>query len=61
MGTADTLKRGSDEGQTLVLERLRLSLALIIHKKFGLKTTPISTKPGHYRPDDDLLAFLKGL
>jgi len=25
------------------------------------KTTPINTKGGRYRPDDDLLAFLKGL
>src|ERR1019366_7933348 len=25
------------------------------------KTTPINTKAGRYQPDDDLLAFLKGL
>lgn len=25
------------------------------------KTAPVDTKPGRYRPDDDLMAFLKGL
>ena len=25
------------------------------------KTTPINAKAGRYQPDDDLLAFLKGL
>jgi len=38
-----------------------LDANLAIKEEILAKTTPINTKGGRYRPDDDLLAFLKGL
>jgi integrase/recombinase XerD len=34
---------------------------LTIKEEILSKTAPINTKPGRYKPDDDLLFFLKGL
>ena len=34
---------------------------LAMKEEILAKTAPINTKPGRYRPDDDLLAFLKAL
>jgi integrase/recombinase XerD len=41
--------------------QIYLDANLTIKEEILSKTAPISTKPGRYRPDDDLLAFLKGL
>ena len=41
--------------------QIYLDADLAIKEEILSKTTPISTKPGRYRPDDDLLAFLKAL
>jgi integrase/recombinase XerD len=41
--------------------QIYLEANLTMKEEILAKTTPISTKPGRYRPDDDLLAFLKGL
>ncbi len=41
--------------------QIYLDANLTMKEEILSKTTPISTKPGRYRPDDDLLAFLKGL
>jgi integrase/recombinase XerD len=38
-----------------------LDASLAIKEEILSKTRPINTKPGRYRPDDGLLAFLKGL
>jgi hypothetical protein len=38
-----------------------LDANLAIEEEILAKTTPINAKGGRYRPDDDLLAFLKGL
>ena len=41
--------------------QIYLDANLSIKEETLSKTTPINTKAGRYRPDDDLLAFLKGL
>ena len=41
--------------------QIYLDANLAIKEEILAKTTPINTKGGRYRPDDDLLAFLKGL
>jgi integrase/recombinase XerD len=41
--------------------QIYLDANLAIKEEILSKTTPVNTKPGRYRPDDDLLAFLKGL
>ena len=41
--------------------QIYLDANLKIKEEALSKTTPINTKAGRYRPDDDLLAFLKGL
>jgi site-specific recombinase XerD len=41
--------------------QIYLDADLAIKEKVLSKTTPIGSKPGRFRPDDDLLAFLKGL
>jgi len=41
--------------------QMYLDANLAIKEETLAKTTPISAKGGRYRPDDDLLAFLKGL
>ena len=41
--------------------QIYLDADLTIKEEILSKTTPISTKPGRYRPDDNLLAFLKAL
>jgi integrase/recombinase XerD len=41
--------------------QIYLDADLAIKEKVLSKTTPIDAKPGRFRPDDDLLAFLKGL
>lgn len=41
--------------------QIYLDANLKIKEEVLSKTTPINTKAGRYRPDDDLLAFLKGL
>jgi integrase/recombinase XerD len=41
--------------------QIYLDANLSIKEEVLSKTTPINTKPGRYKPDDDLLAFLKGL
>ena len=41
--------------------QIYLDANLAIKEEILSKTTPISTKPGRYRPDDNLLTFLKGL
>jgi integrase/recombinase XerD len=41
--------------------QIYLDANLTIKEEILSKTAPIDTKPGRYRPDDDLLAFLKGL
>ena len=41
--------------------QIYLDANLKIKEEVLSKTTPINTKAGRYQPDDDLLAFLKGL
>jgi site-specific recombinase XerD len=41
--------------------QIYLDADLAIKERVLSKTTPINAKPGRFRPDDDLLAFLKGL
>jgi integrase/recombinase XerD len=41
--------------------QIYLDANLAIKEEILAKTAPIDTKPGRYRPDDDLLAFLKAL
>jgi len=41
--------------------QIYLDADLAIKEDVLSKTTPINTKAGRYQPDDDLLAFLKGL
>ena len=41
--------------------QIYLDANLAIKEEILSKTTPINTQAGRYRPDDDLLAFLKGL
>ena len=41
--------------------QIYLDADLAIKERILAKTTPINAKPGRFRPDDDLLAFLKGL
>jgi len=41
--------------------QIYLDANLAIKEEVLSKTAPINTKAGRYRPDDDLLAFLKGL
>jgi len=41
--------------------QIYLDADLAIKEEVLSKTTPINTKAGRYQPDDDLLAFLKGL
>jgi integrase/recombinase XerD len=41
--------------------RIYLDANLALKEEILSRTTPISTKPGRYRPDDNLLAFLKRL
>ena len=41
--------------------QIYLDANLAIKEEILAKTTPINAKVGRYRPDDDLLAFLKGL
>jgi hypothetical protein len=41
--------------------QIYLDANLAIKEEILAKTTPINVKGGRYRPDDDLLAFLKGL
>ena len=41
--------------------QIYLDANLSIKEEVLSKTTPINTKPGRYKPDDDLLAFLRGL
>jgi site-specific recombinase XerD len=41
--------------------QIYLDAKLAIKEEILAKTTPINAKAGRYRPDDNLLAFLKGL
>ena len=41
--------------------QIYLDANLAIKEEILAKATPINVKGGRYRPDDDLLAFLKGL
>jgi site-specific recombinase XerD len=41
--------------------QIYLDANLSIKEEVLSKTTPINTKPGRFKPHDDLLAFLKGL
>jgi len=41
--------------------QIYLDANLAIKEEILAKTTPINAKAGRYPPDDDLLAFLKGL
>jgi integrase/recombinase XerD len=41
--------------------QIYLDANLTIKEEILSKTAPINTKPGRYKPDDDLLFFLKGL
>ena len=41
--------------------QIYLDANLSIKEEVLSKTSPINTKAGRYQPDDDLLAFLKGL
>ena len=41
--------------------QIYLDANLAIKEEILAKTAPIDTKPGRYKPDDDLLAFLKAL
>jgi site-specific recombinase XerD len=41
--------------------QIYLDANLAIKEEILAKTAPIAMKPGRYRPDDDLLAFLKAL
>ncbi|HEY6341070.1 MAG TPA: hypothetical protein VIY49_06225, partial [Bryobacteraceae bacterium] len=43
------------------LPQIYLDANLRIKEEVLFKTTPITTTAGRYQPDDDLLAFLKGL
>ena len=48
-------------------EDVRTTYAVYLHADLGLKekalarTAPPKTRPGRYRPDDTLIAFLEGL
>jgi hypothetical protein len=56
---------GSMPMRSLTADRIRcliyLDANLAIKEEILAKTIPINAKGGRYRPDDDLLAFLKGL
>jgi integrase/recombinase XerD len=41
--------------------QIYLDANLAMKQEILSKTTPINAKAGRYQPDDDLLAFLKGL
>jgi integrase len=41
--------------------QIYLDADLALKEQVLAKTKPPKGKPGRYRPDDDLLAFLKGL
>jgi integrase/recombinase XerD len=41
--------------------QIYLDASLAMKEEILAKTAPVDTKPGRYRPDDDLLAFLKSL
>ncbi len=41
--------------------QIYLDANLAIKEEILAKTTPINAKAGRYRPDDHLLAFLRGL
>ena len=41
--------------------QIYLHVSLELKERALEKTTPINGHPGRYRPDDELMAFLKGL
>ena len=47
--------------ETMDTVEVYLHADLELKKKALARATPSNVQPGHYRPDDDLLAFLKGL
>ena len=47
--------------ESIETTQVYLDADLELKQKILDKTTPPTGKPGHYRPDDKLLAFLKGL
>jgi integrase/recombinase XerD len=47
--------------ESIQTTQIYLDANLSIKEEILSKTTPIKTKAGRYQPDDDLLAFLKGL
>jgi len=47
--------------ESLETTQIYLDADLAIKEEILAKTTPINAKGGRYRPDDDLLVFLKGL
>jgi integrase/recombinase XerD len=47
--------------ESIETTQIYLDANLAIKEEMLAKTTPINTQAGLYRPDDDLLAFLKGL
>ena len=49
--------------RTAGFQAQHLTRAATVPQDYGRvsKTMPINTKAGRYQPDDDLLAFLKGL
>ena len=57
-GTMIALWLGHESPETT---QIYLDADLELKKKMLEKTTPYDGKPGIYRPDDQLLAFLNGL
>ena len=47
--------------KSLEVAQIYLDADLALKEQILAKTKPIKAKAGRYRPDDDLLAFLKGL
>jgi site-specific recombinase XerD len=41
--------------------QMYLSADMVLKEKILAKTRPLGTSAARYRPDDDLMAFLKGL
>ena len=47
--------------ETIETTQVYLDADLELKQRVLDAVTPLNGKPGHYRPDDRLLAFLKGL
>jgi integrase/recombinase XerD len=47
--------------ESLDTTQIYLDANLALKEEILAKTRPVNSKPGRYRPDDQLLAFLKNL